>query len=277
MACLLVVSRCVSIVTSAAAETYRRQEDMSLPESLRTQVHSLPHHQLDHKTVTAPRAMGYQYILIVVYIPTRGDAYSLDGARPLVIKSDHGTAFRTSSWLASPSTHIFGTIIPHLQCSGKRYGGAEWPHYAFVGQAYSATSNLAVNDRYLNWLQLELGRARDSKASHTWLYKNQCIFCVALAGAQPVPMVTFALNCTDHLSLATSPFFALYGRHPISLPELENPHSLEATETGHEFVDSLALKLRQAWSAVHDSHLYVHSRRRMQLAKRILILNDGCS
>eukprot|EP00965_Chrysotila_dentata_P025692 853608-Pleurochrysis_carterae.AAC.1 len=51
-----------------------------------------------------------------------------------------------------------------------------------------------------------------------------------------LPMVTFALNCTDHLSLRTSPFFALYGRHPISLPELENPQLYEVTETGHGFV-----------------------------------------
>eukprot|EP00965_Chrysotila_dentata_P182743 6034397-Pleurochrysis_carterae.AAC.1 len=63
-------------------------------------------------------------------------------------------------------------------------------------------------------------------------------------------MVTFALNCTDHLSLGTSPFLALYGRHPISLPELENPQLYEVTETGHEFMlGSLAFRLRQAWSA----------------------------
>eukprot|EP00965_Chrysotila_dentata_P027143 901132-Pleurochrysis_carterae.AAC.1 len=65
-------------------------------------------------------------------------------------------------------------------------------------------------------------------------------------------MVTFALNGTDHLSLGTSPFFALYGRYPISLLELENTHLFEVTETGHEFVDSLALRLRQAWLAVRD-------------------------
>eukprot|EP00965_Chrysotila_dentata_P256428 6212535-Pleurochrysis_carterae.AAC.3 len=61
-----------------------------------------------------------------------------------------------------------------------------------------------------------------------------------------LPMVTFALNCTDHFSLGTSPFVALYNRHPIPLPELENPHLFKVTETGHEFVDSLALRLRQA-------------------------------
>eukprot|EP00965_Chrysotila_dentata_P048551 1610319-Pleurochrysis_carterae.AAC.1 len=66
-------------------------------------------------------------------------------------------------------------------------------------------------------------------------------------------MVVFALNCTEHLSTGVSPFFALYGRHPISLPELENPSLVELTETGNEFVDTLATRLRQAWLAVRDT------------------------
>eukprot|EP00965_Chrysotila_dentata_P116167 3840644-Pleurochrysis_carterae.AAC.3 len=59
-------------------------------------------------------------------------------------------------------------------------------------------------------------------------------------------MVTFALNNTEHLSTGVSPFFALYGRHPISLQELENPSLVEITETGNEFVDTLVTRLRQA-------------------------------
>eukprot|EP00965_Chrysotila_dentata_P067606 2237306-Pleurochrysis_carterae.AAC.1 len=61
-----------------------------------------------------------------------------------------------------------------------------------------------------------------------------------------LPMVAFALNCTEHLSTGASPFFALYGRHPIFLSELENPPLVELTETGNEFVDTLATRLRQA-------------------------------
>eukprot|EP00965_Chrysotila_dentata_P164438 5429406-Pleurochrysis_carterae.AAC.2 len=60
------------------------------------------------------------------------------------------------------------------------------------------------------------------------------------------PMVAFALNCTEHLSTGVSPCFALYSRHPISLPELENPLLVELTETANEFVDTLATRLRQA-------------------------------
>eukprot|EP00965_Chrysotila_dentata_P099972 3303380-Pleurochrysis_carterae.AAC.1 len=65
-------------------------------------------------------------------------------------------------------------------------------------------------------------------------------------------MVTFALNCT-------SPFFALYGWHPISLPELENPQLYEVTKTGHEFVDSLAFRLRQAWSAIRNISMSIRA------------------
>eukprot|EP00965_Chrysotila_dentata_P169147 5585223-Pleurochrysis_carterae.AAC.1 len=53
-------------------------------------------------------------------------------------------------------------------------------------------------------------------------------------------MVTFALNNTEHLSTGVSPFFALYGRHPISLPELEDSSLVEITETGNKFFDTLA-------------------------------------
>eukprot|EP00965_Chrysotila_dentata_P235495 6200786-Pleurochrysis_carterae.AAC.1 len=67
------------------------------------------------------------------------------------------------------------------------------------------------------------------------------------------PMLAFALNCTEHLSTGVSPFFALYGRRPISLSELENPSLVELTETGNEFVNSLATHLRQAWLAVRDT------------------------
>eukprot|EP00965_Chrysotila_dentata_P124087 4101264-Pleurochrysis_carterae.AAC.1 len=48
-----------------------------------------------------------------------------------------------------------------------------------------------------------------------------------------LPMEAFVLNCTEHLSTSVSSFFALYGRHPISLPELENPSLVELTETGN--------------------------------------------
>eukprot|EP00965_Chrysotila_dentata_P123258 4073940-Pleurochrysis_carterae.AAC.1 len=71
-----------------------------------------------------------------------------------------------------------------------------------------------------------------------------------------LPMKAFAFNCTKHLSTGVSPFFAPYGRHPISLPELENPSLVELqkpTETGNEFVDTLATRLRQAWLAVRDT------------------------
>eukprot|EP00965_Chrysotila_dentata_P111645 3691766-Pleurochrysis_carterae.AAC.1 len=77
--------------------------------------------------------------------------------------------------------------------------------------------------------------------------------------ASTLPIVTFALKYTDHLSLGTSPFFALYGRHPISLLELEKLHLLAVAETGHEFVKSLASRLGQAWSVVRNISISVRA------------------
>eukprot|EP00965_Chrysotila_dentata_P225389 6194720-Pleurochrysis_carterae.AAC.6 len=87
-----------------------------------------------------------------------------------------------------------------------------------------------------------------------------CISCVLVRHTQQfrswpdtLPLVVFALICTKHLSTAVSPFFALYGRDHLSLPELESPSLVEVTEIGNEFVDTLATRLRQAWLAARDT------------------------
>ena len=38
-----------------------------------------------------------------------------------------------------------------------------------------------------------------------------------------VPMICHLLNCTVHSGTRVSPFSALFGRHPICVPELEHP------------------------------------------------------
>eukprot|EP00965_Chrysotila_dentata_P155938 5153337-Pleurochrysis_carterae.AAC.2 len=59
-------------------------------------------------------------------------------------------------------------------------------------------------------------------------------------------------HCSFHLSTGVSPVFALHLQHPISLPGLGYPLLIEVTETGSEFVDTLATRLRQAWLLVRN-------------------------
>eukprot|EP00965_Chrysotila_dentata_P023368 774721-Pleurochrysis_carterae.AAC.1 len=66
-------------------------------------------------------------------------------------------------------------------------------------------------------------------------------------------MITFALNTTVHSSTRRTPFFALFGRHPVLTHELEDADLHQPTFTGREFVDSLALRLRRVWDSVRES------------------------
>ena len=59
-----------------------------------------------------------------------------------------------------------------------------------------------------------------------------------------VPMISHALNCTVHSGTLQSPFFALFGRKPICIPELEDTQLRRTDVDGEEFVTSLAGRLR---------------------------------
>ena len=65
-----------------------------------------------------------------------------------------------------------------------------------------------------------------------------------------VPMISHALNCTVHSGTLQSPFFALFGRRPICIPELEDTQLRRTDVDGEEFVTSLAGRLRLAWEAI---------------------------
>eukprot|EP00965_Chrysotila_dentata_P201331 6180510-Pleurochrysis_carterae.AAC.3 len=66
-------------------------------------------------------------------------------------------------------------------------------------------------------------------------------------------MITFALNTTVHSSTGRTPFLALFGQHPVLIPELEDAELHKPTFTGCEFVDSLALRLRRVRKSVRES------------------------
>ena len=50
-----------------------------------------------------------------------------------------------------------------------------------------------------------------------------------------------------------SPFFALFGRHPIMIPELEDPTGYRATFSGPEFLRNLVDDLRKTWDTVRNA------------------------
>eukprot|EP00965_Chrysotila_dentata_P172007 5676402-Pleurochrysis_carterae.AAC.1 len=58
-------------------------------------------------------------------------------------------------------------------------------------------------------------------------------------------------------STGQMPFFALFGRHPVLIPELEDDDLHQPTFTGCEFVDSLASRLHRVWDSVRESAIRV--------------------
>ena len=68
-----------------------------------------------------------------------------------------------------------------------------------------------------------------------------------------VPMICHALNSSVHSGTLQSPFFALFGRKPICVPELEDPQLRRVDVDGNEFTGSLAARLRLAWEAIRTA------------------------
>jgi hypothetical protein len=79
-----------------------------------------------------------------------------------------------------------------------------------------------------------------------------------------LPLVTYALNSTIHSSIDKSPYFAVFGRSPTGIPELEDPALDRNASTGSEFVDNLRSRLIKVWDAVRASSRAV----KLELIKR---------
>ena len=71
--------------------------------------------------------------------------------------------------------------------------------------------------------------------------------------AQDDPMICHALNSSVHSGTLQSPFFALFGRKPICVPELEDPQLRRVDVDGQEFTGFLAARLRLAWKAIRTA------------------------
>ena len=131
---------------------------------------------------------------------------------PMVVRSDNGPEFRNA-----------------LSAEFAKYAGYRHVHVL----PYNAPANGAAEQA--------------AKRVQSLLVKH----CRLLADwHRSLPMVCFALNTTVHRSMEVSPFFALFGRHPITIPELEEPSNYRPTLTGSDFLRGTAERLRSAWESV---------------------------
>eukprot|EP00965_Chrysotila_dentata_P019309 642640-Pleurochrysis_carterae.AAC.1 len=140
---------------------------------------------IDHKTVTAPKAVSCVTTSAEETLLILMTHVITKYSFLMVIKSNNGSAFRNEL------TRAFA-------------------EYAGLRRAFVFPYNAPAN----GMTEQAVARIARLLVRHTQQFQNW---------PDRLPMVVFALNCTDHLSTGVSPFFALYGRHPISLPELENP------------------------------------------------------
>lgn len=81
---------------------------------------------------------------------------------------------------------------------------------------------------------------------------------------QSLSLLQFALNSVVHTSTGVSPYFALFGRDPVSMAEMEFPE-LEFTETtGESFVADRVHTMKTIWEMVREASDDIKQKRAMQ-------------
>jgi hypothetical protein len=126
---------------------------------------------------------------------------------PLVIISDNGKAFANALMSASENVYGYRRI--------------------FVKPASPQSNGLA--EAAVKRLKLLMDR-------HTVLHANW---------PSQIPLFQLLLNSRTHSAHGVSPFVALFGRTPYSLPALENPALVSVTDDGMQFVRDRVVLLRQ--------------------------------
>ena len=134
---------------------------------------------------------------------------------PSVIRSDNGPEF-----------------VNELSVEVKKYAG------------YRHVRVLPYNARANGKAESTVKRVQELLIKHCRLLDNW---------AETLPMVCFALNCTKHSSTDHSPFYTLYGREPVLIPEMEDPSGYRVTYSGPEFLRNLVHELRRAWDTVRNA------------------------
>ena len=180
---------------------------------------------LDHKGPLT-RVEGYSHVLVVacaltrfvLYIPVRTTTaeetlrvleervFCIFGP-PLVIISDNGKAFANALMTASETVYGYRRI--------------------FVKPASPQSNGLA--EAAVKRLKLLIDR-------HTSLHANW---------PSQIPLFQLLLNSRTHSAHGVSPFVALFGRTPYTLPALENPALISVSDDGNQFVKDRVVRLRQ--------------------------------
>ena len=187
---------------------------------------------IDHKKVPRKSKDGYKVILIVVCGLTR---YTL--AIPLKSTSSEET-------LAALVKYVYSYFsFPQVIRSDNACASDLTTEMAdYAGLRHVAV--LPFNPQSNGPAEQGVRRVSELIMKHTALYADW---------PAALPTLTYVLNTAINSSTEVSPFFAVFGREPNSVPELENPVLIKNELHGHEFVITLSDRLRRAWKDVQDT------------------------
>ena len=189
---------------------------------------------IDIKGPIATSNGNHSYILVVVCLLTRFVV-----AVPLV-QADGATIARALV------DHVFSVhSCPYsMQVDNANY---------FTGTTLTKLTELygIRHVKVLPWQPTSNGSAESVvKKISQGLYRH----CDALRDwDRKLQLVVHGFNCSEHPSTGVSPFFALFGRDPVGLAELDWP-DLERLDTdGDTFVSSLAGEIRKIWTEIKEA------------------------
>lgn len=94
-----------------------------------------------------------------------------------------------------------------------------------------------------------------------------------------LPLAQYMLNCSYHSGIKDRPFVALFGREPTTVPDLENPASMQPTGTGTEFLRSMRARIQALWADIKVVSDQVREARRLralaETPKTTLVVKPG--
>ena len=184
---------------------------------------------LDHKTLCP--SGGFEYLLIVVDRLTR-----FCFAKPQADLSA-ATTLRTLLTIF----HVFGFPMRIYTDNGSAFSGllGEFARYAGLRHIFVLPYSPQANGP----AEATVKRIGDLLSKHARAHKNWHLV---------IQWVPFALNCHVHTLSGVSPYFAVFGRQPLTVPDLEVLPHLRLDYDGSSFVTSLSDRLRNAWDSVCD-------------------------